>query len=77
MDSEITQLIAALRSGTMNLEQVAQRFREREWPRRNTAPGSFDEVDAAYEQGKLSEDEYDTLAAAMSESLRAEDRRKR
>jgi hypothetical protein len=95
MDSEIAQLIAALRSGTMSLEEVAQRFRERSWPRRNTPlptsylelaasaqqdpepdiPGSFDEVDAAYEKGELSDDEYDTLAAAMSESLRAEDGR--
>jgi hypothetical protein len=78
----------------MNLEEVAQRFRERAWPRRKTphstsylelaasaqkdpepdVPGSFDEVDAAYEQGKLSDDEYDTLAAAMSESLRTQDR---
>lgn len=93
MDSEIAQLIAALRSGTMSLEEVAQRFRERSWPRRKTPPptsylelavsaqqdpepdipGSFDEVDAAYEKGELSDDEYDTLAAAMSESLRAED----
>jgi hypothetical protein len=93
MDSEIAQLIAALRSGTLSLEEVAQRFRKRSWPRRNTPlptnylelaasaqqdpepdiPGSFDEVDAAYEKGELSDDEYDTLAAAMSESLRAED----
>lgn len=97
MDNEIKELIAALRSGTMSLDEVAQRFRERTWPRREAAsstnylelaasaqkdpepdiPGSFDEVDAAYEQGKLNDDEYDTLAAAMSDSLRAEDRRKR
>jgi len=37
-------------------------------------PGSFDEVDAAYEQGKLTDHQYDVLAKAMSESLRKEDR---
>ena len=94
MSSEVNELIAALRSGTMSLDEVAQRFRERSWPRRGTpppdnylelavaaqqdpepdVPDSFDDVDAAYDQGKISDDEYDVLAAAMSESLRAEDR---
>lgn len=32
MTSEVTDLIAALRAGTMSLDQVAQRFRERRWP---------------------------------------------
>jgi predicted Ser/Thr protein kinase len=36
MSSEITELISALRDGTMSLDEVAQRFRERSWPRRNT-----------------------------------------
>jgi hypothetical protein len=30
--SEVTELIAALRAGTMTLEQLAARFRERTWP---------------------------------------------
>lgn len=30
--SEVTDLIAALRAGTMSLDQVAARFRERTWP---------------------------------------------
>lgn len=34
MTSEVSDLIKALRDGTMTLEQVAQRFRERRWPRR-------------------------------------------
>lgn len=33
MSSEVIDLIAALRDGTMTLGQVAQRFRERHWPR--------------------------------------------
>jgi hypothetical protein len=34
MTSEVSDLIRSLRDGTMTLEQVAQRFKEREWPRR-------------------------------------------
>ena len=34
MTSEVSEMLKALRDGTMTLEQVAQRFREREWPRR-------------------------------------------
>lgn len=33
MRSHITALIAALQSGTMNLDEVAQKFREYSWPR--------------------------------------------
>lgn len=36
--SEITDLIDALRSGAMKLEEVAQRFRDREWPSASIAP---------------------------------------
>ena len=95
MNSEVSELIIALSGGTMSLDEVAERFRERTWPRQKTPrptsylelaaaaqrdpepdiPGSFDEVDTAYQQGKLRDHEYDVLAAAMSESLRAEDLR--
>jgi len=34
MTSEVTDLIAALRAGTMSLDDVARRFRERSWPDR-------------------------------------------
>ncbi|MGH3404427.1 MAG: hypothetical protein ACRDRJ_18275 [Streptosporangiaceae bacterium] len=36
--SEVTDLLTALRDGTMSLEEVAQRFRERPWPRMQTPP---------------------------------------
>ena len=95
MSSEVTDLITALTNGSMSLDEVAQRFRERSWPRqRKPAPatylemaaaaqedpepdleGSFDDVDAAYERGDLSDDQYDFLARAMADSLRAEDLR--
>jgi hypothetical protein len=35
MTSEVTDLITALRDGTMDLDEVARRFRERSWPRRS------------------------------------------
>ena len=37
--SDITDLIAALRAGTLTLDEVADRFRHRSWPRtRRHAP---------------------------------------
>lgn len=38
MTSEVPDLIRALRDGTMTLDQVAQQFRERKWPRRRWNP---------------------------------------
>ena len=95
MTSEVSDLIKALRDGTMTLDEVAQRFRERQWPRRRRPPpasylemaaraqedpepydpNSFDDVTAAYHRGELSDNQYDTLAEAMAESKRAEDKR--
>jgi hypothetical protein len=37
MSSEVTELIAALRAGTMTLDEVAERFRRRHWPRTRKA----------------------------------------
>jgi hypothetical protein len=36
-------------------------------------PGSFDDVNAAYHRGELSDHQYDVLARAMAESKNAED----
>jgi len=33
MTNEVKDLIAALRDGSLTLDEVAQRFRERSWPR--------------------------------------------
>ncbi len=95
MTSEVDELIESLRQGRMSLDEVAQRFRERHWPRRRVAPqesyldlaasaqddpdvyveGSFDDVAAAHQDGRLSDDEYTVLSEAVAESKRAEDRR--
>ena len=40
MSSEIPDLIAALRDDRMTLDQVAERFRQRSWPRRTTPPAN-------------------------------------
>jgi hypothetical protein len=94
MSSEIPELIDALRDGSLTLDQVAERFRARSWPRRTAPPpttylelataaqqdpepnqpGSFDDVVAAYDQGRLSDDEYEVLSEAAAESKRSEDR---
>jgi hypothetical protein len=51
MSSEIPELIAALRDGSMTLEQVAERFRQRSWPPRTTPPpATYLELAAAAQQ---------------------------
>jgi hypothetical protein len=46
--NEVTEQIAALRNGSMSLDDVAQRFRERTWPRtKKPAPTSYLEMAAA------------------------------
>jgi hypothetical protein len=40
MTSEVSEMIKALRDGTMTLDQVAQQFRQRKWPRRRRKPSA-------------------------------------
>lgn len=48
MTNEVTQLIDALHDGSMSLQEVAQRFRERAWPGRPTPrPTSYAELATA------------------------------
>ena len=45
--SEVTDLIVALRSGAMSLDEVAERFKVRSWPRtRGVRPGSYSDLTA-------------------------------
>jgi hypothetical protein len=45
MSSEVTELLKALQDGTVSLDDVAQRFRNRSWPRRATPrPSTYLEV---------------------------------
>jgi hypothetical protein len=48
MTTEVTELLAAFQDGSLSLEEVAQRFRERSWPRtRKPEPVSYLEMAAA------------------------------
>jgi hypothetical protein len=65
--TEVTELIAALRDGSLSLEEVAQRFRERTWPRtRKPAPASYTEMAAAAQEDPepYVPGSFDELAAA-------------
>jgi hypothetical protein len=64
---EISDLIAALRDGSMTLDQVAERFRQRSWPRRTTPrPTTYLERAAAAEQDSepYRSSSFDDVAAA-------------
>jgi hypothetical protein len=65
--TEVTELITALRNGSLSLEEVAQRFRERTWPRtRKPAPASYIEMAAAAQDDPepYLPGSFDELAAA-------------
>lgn len=48
MTNEVTKLLDALDKGTMTVEQVAQEFRMRKWPRRrHPSPGNYMDLLAA------------------------------
>jgi hypothetical protein len=68
MTSEVTGLIKELRAGTMTLDEVAQRFRERKWPRRQRpASATFLEMAAkALEDPEpYVPDSFDDVSAAF------------
>lgn len=49
--TEVSDLLVALRDGTLSLDEVAERFRSRSWPRRATpSPESYLELAAAAQQ---------------------------
>ena len=95
MGNEVTEMLDALHNGTMTIDQVVQRFRERTWPRRQRpepttyadmaaeelqdpepyVPGSYDDVAAAFHDGRLTEEQYTKLIEAIAESKRDEDAR--
>lgn len=67
MKNEVTDLLDALYDGAMTVDEVARRFRERTWPRRQAAtPNSFLEMAAAELQDPelYVSGSYDDVAAA-------------
>jgi hypothetical protein len=76
MSSEIPELIAALRDGRMTLDQVAERFRRRSWPRRaGPLPTTHLERAAAAQQdpGPYRSGSFDDVAAAHQEGMLSDD----
>jgi hypothetical protein len=70
MSSEIPELIAALRDGSMTLDEVAEHFRQRLWPRRTTpVPTTYLERAAAAQQDPepYRPGSFDDVAAAHQE----------
>src|ERR1700756_874167 len=68
MSNEVSELITALRNGTMTLDEVAERFRERTWPRRNVGKASsyLDLATAAEsDPAPYLEGSFDDVAAAF------------
>lgn len=68
MNTDVTELIAALQNGSMTLEEVADRFRERSWPRRNTKKAAtYLDLAAAAERDPdpYLEGSFDDVAAAF------------
>lgn len=65
--SEVTELLARLRDGSMSLEEVAERFRQRQWPNRQVAsPTDAREAFAAEERDPepLLEGSFDEVYSA-------------
>ena len=63
--SDVTNLIAALREGTLSLDDVAERFRQRAWPRtRRPAPRTAGELADALDPEPDVPGSYDELTAA-------------
>jgi hypothetical protein len=49
--SDVSELLESLQNGTMSLDEVARRFRERSWPRRRKSPPeTYLELAAAAQQ---------------------------
>jgi hypothetical protein len=66
--NEVTDLLNALGEGTMTVDEVAERFRGRTWPRRrHTPPATYSELAAAEleDPDPYIPGSYDDVAAAF------------
>lgn len=71
MTNEVTELLDALQNGTMTVEEVAHRFRQRKWPRRRPADfRNFEEMARAELQDPdpYLPGSYDDVAAAYHQN---------
>jgi len=68
MTNEVTDLLIALRAGTMSIDAVVERFRQRSWPRRNISqPATYFElaVRAQEDPDPYLPGSFDDVAAAF------------
>ena len=64
-ESEVTELIASLRRGDLSLDEVADRFRQRHWPRtRRHPPTTYAEMADQQDPEPDVRGSYDDLTAA-------------
>jgi hypothetical protein len=64
-ESEVTECIAALRAGWMSLGEVAERFRQRDWPpARRPAPTTYAEMAQQQDVEPDVPGSYDEVTAA-------------
>ena len=62
---EVTALIAAMRSGDLSLEEVADRFRQRTWPSSTRpTPTTYEEMAEQQDPGTDVPGSYDDVTAA-------------
>jgi hypothetical protein len=67
MSNEVTDLLDAVRDGTLSIDEVARRFRERSWPRRTDPPRRSDldlAIEAQQDPEPFVSGSYDDVAAA-------------
>jgi len=67
MQNDVADLLNALHDGSMTLDEVARRFRDRSWPRRQRAlPASYSELATAdmRDPDSYVPGSYDDVAAA-------------
>jgi hypothetical protein len=72
MANDVTDLLDALYARKISLKEVVARFRGGTWPFDLGADadnsGTYEDVVAAYEQGRLTEDQYGQLLEAIAEA---------
>jgi hypothetical protein len=67
VDNDVIKLLDALHDGSMTIDEVARKFRERNWPRRpQPSPGSYEELARSEIQDPdhYTPGSYDDVAAA-------------
>lgn len=64
--SDVTDMIAAYRRGTLSLDELAQRFRDRTWPSRRLSPLALQEAYKRELQDPepIAEGSFDEVASA-------------